>query len=157
MTTTAAAAAFTIRKAVPSDGDRIAYVHRTSKHEALPYLPDLHTPEEDRWWVANILLPHQQVWVAEVDGEIVGMVAVADGFVQQLYILPGYQGLGIGSALLEKAIDLSPGDLELWAFQQNERARGFYERRGFVAVEFTDGANNEERTPDVRYRLANRD
>jgi GNAT superfamily N-acetyltransferase len=81
------------------------------------------------------------------------MVAVGEGFVQQLYILPGYQGLGIGSALLEKAIELAPDGLELWAFQQNERARGFYERRGFVAVEFTDGANNEERTPDVRYRL----
>ena len=66
------------------------------------------------------------------------MVAVGEGFVQQLYILPGYQGLGIGSTLLEKAIELSPDGLELWAFQQNERARGFYERRGFVAVEFTD-------------------
>jgi putative acetyltransferase len=148
---------FTIREAIADDGDVIAYVHRTSKQEALPYLPDLHTPEEDRWWVANVLLPNQAVWVAEVDGETVGMVAVAEGFVQQLYILPGYQGLGIGSTLLDKAIELSPDGLELWAFQQNERARGFYERRGFVAVEFTDGANNEERTPDVRYRLMPRD
>jgi len=92
------------------------------------------------------------VWVAEVAGEIVGMVAVADGFVQHLYILPGHQGLGIGSVLLGKARELSPDSLQLWAFQRNERARGFYERRGFVAVEFTNGANNEEQTPDVRYQ-----
>lgn len=148
---------FTIREAIADDGDAIAHVHRTSKQEALPYLPDLHTAEEDRWWVANILLPNQAVWVAEVEGEIVGMLAVADGFLQQLYILPQSQGMGIGSILLEKAIELSPGGLDLWAFQQNERARGFYERRGFVAVEFTDGAHNEERTPDVRYRLIPRD
>jgi GNAT superfamily N-acetyltransferase len=151
------ATSFTIREARAGDGDAIASVQRTSKQDALPYLPDLHTAEEDRWWVANVLLPSQTVWVAEVDGEIVGMVSVSEGFVQQLYVLPGYQGLGIGSTLLEKAIELSPNGLELWAFQQNERARGFYERRGFVAVEFTDGANNEERTPDVRYRLMPRD
>ena len=35
--------------------------------------------------------------------------------------------------------------------QQNERARRFYEARGFRAVEFTDGEANEEKTPDVRY------
>jgi hypothetical protein len=42
--------------------------------------------------------------------------------------------------------------LELWCFQANSRARRFYEARGFHAILFTDGAGNEERTPDVRYR-----
>jgi putative acetyltransferase len=37
-------------------------------------------------------------------------------------------------------------------FQANERARRFYEKRGCVPVEFTDGSGNEEKTPDVRYR-----
>jgi hypothetical protein len=31
-------------------------------------------------------------------------------------------------------------------------ARRFYEARGFRAIRFTDGADNEEGTPDVRYR-----
>jgi hypothetical protein len=38
--------------------------------------------------------------------------------------------------------------LELWCFQANARARRFYEARGFHAIRFTDGADNEERTPD---------
>jgi hypothetical protein len=38
------------------------------------------------------------------------------------------------------------------AFQTNTRARRFCEARGFRAIRFTDGADNEERTPDVRYR-----
>jgi hypothetical protein len=42
--------------------------------------------------------------------------------------------------------------LELWCFQANTRARRFCEDRGFRAIRFTDGADNEERTPDVRYR-----
>ena len=35
-----------------------------------------------------------------------------------------------------------------------EAARAFYEKQGFVAVEFTDGTGNEARRPDVRYRWA---
>jgi GNAT superfamily N-acetyltransferase len=42
--------------------------------------------------------------------------------------------------------------LELWCFQANSRACRFYEARGFRAIRFTDGADNEEKTPDVRYR-----
>jgi hypothetical protein len=43
------------------------------------------------------------------------------------------------------------GAFQFWVFQQNERARGFYEAHGAVAVECTDGSGNEEKTPDVRY------
>ena len=39
--------------------------------------------------------------------------------------------------------------MQLWAFQSNTGALRFYERHGFVAVEETDG-DNEERAPDVR-------
>jgi hypothetical protein len=42
--------------------------------------------------------------------------------------------------------------MRLYAFQRNTRARGFYERRGFVAVEFGDGSGNEEGEPDVLYQ-----
>jgi len=34
----------------------------------------------------------------------------------------------------------------------NARARRFYEARDFHAIRFTDGADNEERMPDIRYR-----
>jgi hypothetical protein len=38
----------------------------------------------------------------------------------------------------------------LWCFQAN--ARRFDKARGFHAIRFTDGADIEERTPDVLYR-----
>ena len=41
--------------------------------------------------------------------------------------------------------------LQLWTFQCNLGARRFYERRGFVLTEETDGSRNEEREPDARY------
>jgi hypothetical protein len=35
---------------------------------------------------------------------------------------------------------------------RNTPARGFYEARGFSLLYTTDGADNEEREPDARYR-----
>ena len=143
---------FNIRPAVPQDGDAIATVHRRSMQNAMPWLPVLHTPEEDRAWIANVVLPHQAVWVAEVDARIVGVASMnGDAMLTQLYILPAWQGLGIGSALLETAKAARPQGFRLYAFQRNTRARAFYERRGFSPIAFGDGSANEEGDPDVLY------
>ena len=143
---------FLIRTAETRDADAIAVVHRTSMRQALPYLPDLHTEDEDRAWVANVVLPYQEVWIAEAGGRVVGVAALDGDMLAQLYILPGEQGRGIGSALLTKAMARRPAGMRLYAFQRNTRARGFYEHRGFVAVEFGDGSGNEEGEPDVLYQ-----
>ncbi len=69
----------------------------------------------------------------------------------QLYLDPDWRGRGLGDRFVELAKERSPEGLELWTFQVNKPAHRFYERHGFVAVEFTDGSTNEEREPDVRY------
>jgi ribosomal protein S18 acetylase RimI-like enzyme len=144
---------FRIRPAQAEDVAGIATVHRLSLRAAMPYLPELHTPEEDRAWVAETVLPNQEVWVAEADGRVVGVASLDQhDMLTQLYIDPGYQGRGIGSALLARAKDARPGGFSLYAFQRNTRARAFYERRGFVAMAFGDGSGNEEGEPDVLYR-----
>jgi GNAT superfamily N-acetyltransferase len=149
---------FHIRPAEPRDADAIAMVHRASMREAMPWLPDLHTPEEDRDWVAQIVLPQQDVWVAEAAGHIVGVASMdTDAMLTQLYILPGHQGAGIGSALLETAKTARPAGFTLFAFQRNTRARQFYEHRGFVPIAFGDGSGNEEGEPDILYRWSPND
>jgi putative acetyltransferase len=82
---------------------------------------------------------------------VVAYVAFEPGNLDQLYVVPGHQGEGIGSALVQLAKDRVGPPLRLWAFQRNRAARGFYERRGFRAVTLTDGENNDEREPDVSY------
>jgi len=57
--------------------------------------------------------------------------------------------------LLEKA-KAATAELSLWTFQQNLRARRFYERHGFVVVTETDGADNEEKTTRRALSLATR-
>jgi ribosomal protein S18 acetylase RimI-like enzyme len=142
----------TLRRARPGDAPAIAETHLASRRQGLPYLPDVHTDAETYQWVAEVMLPQQEVWVAEIAGEVAGFAALHEGWLEHLYIAPAYQGRGLGSALLDLAMSRSPGGLQLFAFQRNERARHFYEQRGFVAEWFGDGSENEEGEPDVRYR-----
>lgn len=144
----------TLRPAQHDDAADIADIHISSRREALPYLPELHTYEETLQWIADVVLPHQEVWVAIMADTVTGYVTLSGEDLNDLYVHPDYQGHGTGSALLDKAKELSFGKLQLWTFQRNHAARNFYERRGFMAVEFTDGRDNEEREPDVRYEWA---
>lgn len=140
-----------LRPATPDDAPAIAALLRTTFQVSLPFLPELHTPAEDLAYVADRLLPSTTCWVAAADGVLCGYIAFRDGWIDHLYVHPDRQGEGIGPALLAKALaDGAPK--QLWTFQENLRARRFYEARGFEAVEFTDGSGNEERRPDVRYQ-----
>jgi GNAT superfamily N-acetyltransferase len=126
----------------------------------LAMLPDLrvaHTPEETLAWMRDVLFPRQSVRLAELRGEIVGFASRDGVWLSNLYVKPGWTGHGIGQRLLDAMLaEAAPAipALRLWAFQRNAGARRFYERNGFVAVEFTDGAGNEEHEPDVRYERA---
>ena len=74
-----------------------------------------------------------------------------ESWIHQLYVLPGWNGKGIGANLLQHAHRTLPTPIHLYTFQQNAGARRFYERHGYTAVAFTDGQGNEEKCPDVRY------
>lgn len=144
-----------LRRAISADAQAIAVVHRTAMRVSLSFLPELHTAAEDLAFFAGRFLPANEVWVAEADGVVVGYVGFDAQWINHLYVLPDHQGRGIGPQLLARA--MADGQAkQLWTFQANARARAFYEARGFVAVEFTDGAGNEERTPDVLYRWPGR-
>ena len=141
-----------LRPATAADARTVAALFRTSRELALPYLPVLHTRDDDLWFFGR-LIDRGAVTVAVDDADrAIGFVGAAPGWVEHLYVDPNHQGQGVGSALLAATKSAQPEGLDLWAFQRNSRARRFYERRGFRAVRFTDGAANEERTPDVLYR-----
>ena len=140
-----------LRPAVPSDAGSVAEVWLRSFGEALPTVRRAHSDEEVRGWVRDVLVPRHDTWVAEVGGALVGVLALSEGWLDQLYVDPAWRGRGIGDRFVALARRRQPAGLQLWTFQVNEPAQRFYERHGFVAVERTDGAGNEEREPDVRY------
>jgi putative acetyltransferase len=142
---------FTLRRATVADADAIAAVYSAS-FRLLTFLPMLHTAAEDRSFVADVIFRDCEVIVAEDDSGIVSFLARQDEEVRLLYTRPDRVGRGAGTQLIEAAKKSGVKALELWCFQANTRARRFYEARGFRAVRFTDGADNEEKTPDIRYR-----
>lgn len=93
--------------------------------------------------------------IAQFDNEDVGVLAtsIADGigWIDQLYLAPGYVGRGIGAELLNYALSLLPRPVRLWTFQENDRAIRFYEHYGFKAISYTNGEDNEEKCPDILY------
>jgi GNAT superfamily N-acetyltransferase len=145
---------FTLRRATACDADAIANVYSAS-FRLLTFLPMLHTIEEYRWFIANVILNECEVTVAEDESGIVAFLARQGEEVRLLYTRPDRIGMGTGTQLIDAAKASGIGALELWCFQANERARRFYEARGFHAIRFTDGAQNEEQMPDIKYRWEN--
>jgi GNAT superfamily N-acetyltransferase len=140
-----------LRPAGAADAAAIADVWLRSFDAALPTVRRAHSDDEVRGWIREVLLPNSDTWVAEVAGRVVGVLALTDGWIDQLYLAPEWRGMGIGDQFVALAQRRQPSGLQLWTFQVNEPACRFYERHGFVAVERTTGEGNEEREPDVRY------
>jgi GNAT superfamily N-acetyltransferase len=139
-----------LRPAGSADAAEIAEIFLEAHADAMPYLPRLHTDDEVRGWIRDVVLPGDEVVVAEVDGRLAGFAALDEDLLDHIYVHPELQGRGIGDALLARVKELRPGGFRLWVFQRNT-ARRFYERRGLRLVELTDGAGNDEREPDALY------
>ena len=136
-----------IRRAEERDMEAVARLFRDVRLACLPYLPNLHTPEEDAWFFRNRVFAECKVLLAEAE-TIDGFVAFRAGWIDHLYVRPHCQHRGIGTALFARAMQ-EGSPLRLWVFQRNTAAIAFYRARGFREIERTDGSGNEEREPDM--------
>lgn len=138
-----------IRRASPKDAEAVVGIFRESRAEAMPWLPVLHTEAEDRAWYRERL--GGEAWVYELGGRTAGFALVREDDLDALYVAPDVQRRGIGAALFRQAQEARPGGFGWWVFRDNVRARRFYEALDGRLLYETDGAGNEEKTPDVRY------
>ena len=95
-----------------------------------PYMPMSELEEEIAAGVA--------FWVYEDAGELVGAMGIQDlgevELIRHAYVLPGLQGRGIGSALLERITAAATRPLLVGTWAAAEWAIRFYERHGFEYV-----------------------
>jgi putative acetyltransferase len=138
-----------ICKASSAEATAIAQIHRKARQKAMPWLPILHTPEQELWFFSTVVLPIENVLIAREETRPVGFISSHQGWLNHLYIAPDRWGLGLGTRLLAAARSDSD-HFQLWVFQENMKARQFYYKHGFREREFTNGRGNEERVPDVR-------
>ena len=106
-------------------------------------------------WAAALADPEVEVYVAECDGAPAGSVSVGEEHLRTLYVLPEYQGQGVGSALHDFALERLSArgirEARLWTLEENHPGRLFYERRGWRLTEETRVVPFPPNPIDVQY------
>ena len=141
-----------LRAATAEDLPALADLYLRVRAAAIPAMPPgIHTDDEVRGWVGGWDLGQWDVWLAETpSGEPLGYAVVAADWLHSLYVAPEAAGRGVGGALLDLVKSLRPNGFCLWVFESNTPARSFYDHRGLVELERTDGSTNEEKSPDLK-------
>ena len=134
------------------DFEEAVAVWRASKRVAFPYveIQQRYTRQDDARYFDAVLVAECAIWLAEVDERVAGLMALRDDLLDQMFVRVDLQRQGVGTALLQKAKQLSPTGLRLYTFQKNEPARRFYERHGFRIARFSVSAPPENE-PHVEY------
>lgn len=130
------------------DAGAIGHILSVS-NDLMPWLPRVHSAAEEIKYSGD-MIDAGWVRVAKVDGKVVGFIARDKEEVYALYVLPDFQDRGVGTALLKDAMAES-AKLGLWSYAANGVAAHFYESRGFIEVDSTDGSGNEAGLPDIRF------
>jgi len=141
-----------IRRARPADADRLADLFDETWREAyrgiIPgvALERMISQRSSQWWLGATQRSRPLV-VVEQESSIVGYAVYgpargrrlqAPGEIDELYIRPTYQGLGLGRRLFRAVCnDLADHGLTrvgVWALEGNERACAFYTGLGGTAI-----------------------
>lgn len=142
-----------LRKADAKDWRQVAETFIAAR-AAMTYLPELHTRAETLAFIQHVV-ETQDVWVTRgmIDGKlhVAGFAALHRDWLDHLYIHPVMQSRGMGATLLDEVKTQRHQGFSLWTFQQNTRARQFYERHGLTLARTTDGRDNEEGLPAALY------
>jgi ribosomal protein S18 acetylase RimI-like enzyme len=124
-----------IRRATVADAAAIARVHVAASQFA--YAEILPPEELAAMSVADKVSEWQEllgqggtVWVAEVEGAVVGFTSVDGEHLTSLYVDPIAQGAGVGTALLAEAQRAGARTLDVLA--DSDQARTFYAARGWI-------------------------
>lgn len=126
---------YTIRPYTAGDLTGVLSVWENASKVAHPFLTEEFL-ETERQNIPQIYLPMADTWVAERNGRVIGFISLLGNEVGAIFVEPEYHGVGVGTALMNKAQALH-GDLEVEVFAANAIGRQFYGRYGFELLHET--------------------
>lgn len=83
--------------------------------------------------IESTYLPLAETWVYEIDGKVIGFIALIENEVGGIFVHSDYHGQGVGRSLMNYAASIRNG-LVLNVFEENSIGRRFYEKYGFIKV-----------------------
>jgi GNAT superfamily N-acetyltransferase len=129
-----------IRPARAGEAEVVAGIQRDAAVAAFAHIfpPERYPfPIDDvrQRWVDAFADPEVSVVIAEDDGGAVGAACYRDEWLDGLYVVRAFWGRGVGAELhdyvLDRLRERGSERCHLWVLEENHRARGFYERRGW--------------------------
>lgn len=142
-----------IRPYLPTDADRIIAIWLESSAVAHAFI-DYGYWKRNAMAMRSVYLPMAKtfVWINEANGEPAAFISLAGTTVAALFVAPGSERNGIGSALLNFAKQQSD-ILDLYVYCLNIHAFRFYRRHGFEVIETNTDPNTGEDQYHMIYRL----
>ncbi|KAA5826039.1 GNAT family N-acetyltransferase [Saccharopolyspora hirsuta] len=119
-----------IRRYRPADEEAVVDLWSRAVKIAHPFIEGEGEGERARK-MREVYLVEADNWVAEASGRVVGLLGLLGAEIGGLFVAPEAQGRGVGRALVEHAVSLH-GEVTLEVYEQNLRARRFYELVGFT-------------------------
>lgn len=119
-----------IRQYEPTDLELLLSVWELASEVGHPFLSEEFLKSE-RQRIPSQYLPNGDVWIAAVDGRLVGFTILHGSEVGALFVNPRYHGNRIGFGLMNKALELHD-KLQVEVFKDNSIGYKFYSRYGFV-------------------------
>lgn len=142
----------TIRPSRPEEGTRLVEIWRSAVEATHDFL----TTEDRAAIDAEVrdFLPKASLWVAvDQADQPLGFMLLDGSHMEALFVDPSCHGMGLGRALVEHALTLSPA-LTTDVNEQNQQAAAFYQHLGFHQTGRSDHDQQGRPYPLVHLRYA---
>jgi putative acetyltransferase len=122
-----------IRQATTTDFPELADIYHDASLIAHPFI-DPEFVARDRHRVRDELLPLNQSYVYEVNGDILGFISMTENHINGLFVKVDEQRKGVGRDLLNHVKDRHEA-IELCCFIDNYEAQRFYHAQDFEVIQ----------------------